>query len=71
MIVFLLWAIVLILFWPLAVIIGVAWLVPVFVRVCVCCVVFSIKAAAYIAVGAGVLINSLSNRRAAIPPQED
>jgi hypothetical protein len=71
MIAFLLWAIVLILFWPFAVIIGVAWLVPTFVRVCIWCVVFSIKAASYIAVGVGVMINSLTNRRTAIPPQED
>jgi hypothetical protein len=44
--------------------------IPVLVRVCVWSVVFSIKVVAYTAVGAGV-INSLSNRRAAIPPQED
>jgi hypothetical protein len=67
---FLLWAIVLILFWPIALIIGVAWLIPVFVRVCVWCVVFSIKIAAYIAVGAGVLINSLANRHSSLPPRE-
>lgn len=70
MIVFLLWAIVLILFWPVAVIIGVAWLIPVLLRVCVWSVVFAIKAAAYIAVVVGVMITSLANRRAALPPQE-
>jgi hypothetical protein len=71
MIVFLLWAIVLILFWPIALIIGVAWLIPVFVRVCLWCVVFSIKAALYIAVGVGVMISSLANRRSPLPPRED
>jgi hypothetical protein len=62
MIAFLLWAIVLILFWPVALIIAVAWTIPAFVRVCMFLSVFSIKITAYLAVGIGAITSSLIER---------
>jgi hypothetical protein len=50
------------LFWPVALIIAVAWTIPAFVRVCMFLSVFSIKITAYLAVGIGAITSSLIER---------
>jgi hypothetical protein len=63
MIVFLLWAIVLILFWPLALIIAIAWLAFLIVRIGFCLTVFAIRASAVVGVGGAMAGASMLNSR--------
>jgi hypothetical protein len=67
MIIFLLWAIVLILFWPLALIIAIGWLAFLILRIGFSLTVFAVKASA--AVGVGGAVAGASRLAGTLPPQ--